>query len=161
MDRARKFGFFALAFVILGTVPAFAQDEKKADEKKAEEKKADEKKAPDEGSSEAAPPSEGGVSAEVKAAKGIEKRDPVDEATEFAVGDTVYVWSKITGGKGTAVKHVWKKDDKTIWTVKFGIRGNAWRMNSRKRALRAGTYTVEVVNAADGEKLGEVTFTVQ
>jgi hypothetical protein len=99
------------------------------------------------------------VTAEVKAAKGIENKDPVEEGTSFTAGETVHVWSKVSGAANTTVKHVWKRDDKELFTASFNVKGNNWRMNSRRRSVKPGAYVVEVVGG-DGTKLGEVSFTV-
>jgi hypothetical protein len=97
--------------------------------------------------------------AEAKAAKGIENHEPVDEATEFAAKDTVWIWSRITDAEGTKVKHVWKRDGKDEWSVALPIRSKRWTTNSR-RVVKAGSYVVEI-QAEDGTKLTEVAFTVK
>ena len=96
---------------------------------------------------------------EVKAAKGVEKHEPVGEATEFAAKDTVWVWTRITDGEGTTVKHVWKRDGKEEWSTELAVGSKKWVTNSR-RVVKAGSYTVEILGG-DGTKLGEVTFTVK
>jgi hypothetical protein len=98
------------------------------------------------------------ASADVKAAKGVDKKEPVEEGTEFTAGTKVWVWSKVHGAKDTKVKHVWKKDGKESWTATLDVKNDNWATYSR-RTVKAGQYTVEVVGA-DGTKLGEVTFTV-
>ena len=97
--------------------------------------------------------------AEVKAAKGLENREPVDEGTSFSAGSTVYVWSRINEEMGKKVKHVWKKDGAEIWTATFSIGSPSWRVNSRRPGITAGSYTVDVI-AEDGSSLGSVSFTV-
>jgi len=101
----------------------------------------------------------GAAAAEIKAAKGVDKREPVDEGTSFAAGDTVFAWTRVTGANGTKVTHVWKKDGKQAWKATLRIGSNRWTTNSRRK-VTAGAYTVEVV-AADGTVLGSVDFTVQ
>ncbi|HKA89455.1 MAG TPA: DUF2914 domain-containing protein [Haliangiales bacterium] len=76
---------------------------------------------------------------EVKAAKGVEKHEPVGEATEF--------------------KHVWKLDGKEEWSTELPVRAKIWVTNSR-RVVKAGSYTVEILGG-DGGTLGEVSFTVK
>jgi hypothetical protein len=98
-------------------------------------------------------------SAEVKAAKGIENRDPVGEGTSFQKGDTVFVWSIVADAAGTTVKHIWKKDGKEYRTATFPVKGKKWRMSSKQRGAQPGTYVVEVVTGS-GTKLGEASFTV-
>ena len=97
--------------------------------------------------------------AEAKSAKGVENHEPVDEASEFAAKDTVWVWSRITDAEGTKVKHVWKRDGKEEWSVALPVRSKKWTTNSR-RVVKAGAYVVEIL-AEDGSKLTEVSFTVK
>ena len=99
------------------------------------------------------------ATAEVKAARGVDKREPVEPGDTFAAGTKVWVWSRITGAAGTTVQHVWKKDDKPVWTAKLKVGGPKWTTSSR-RQLKAGAYTVDVVGA-DGTTLGTVSFTVE
>jgi hypothetical protein len=98
--------------------------------------------------------------AEIKAAKGIEKREPVDEGTTFAVGDTVYAWTRVTDANGTKVTHVWKRDGKEVWKASLRVGSKRWTTNSRRKMTKAGSWTVDVL-AEDGSSLGTVSFTVQ
>jgi hypothetical protein len=102
----------------------------------------------------AAPPA-----AEVKAAKGVEKFEPVEAGDSFAAKDVVWAWSRVTGADGQTVKHVWKKDGKEEWSASLKIGSNDWRTYTR-RTVSAGSYEVEV-QAEDGTKLGSVSFTVK
>jgi hypothetical protein len=97
--------------------------------------------------------------AEVKAAKGVENKEPVDEGTSFAAGEKVWVWSRVTEAQGTTIKHVWKRDGKDEWTANLKVKSNKYTTHSR-RNVRAGEYTVEVL-AEDGTKIGEVSFSVK
>lgn len=107
----------------------------------------------------AATPALAEPAAEVKAAKGVEDREPVDEGAEFAPGDTVFAWTRVTGAQGTRVKQVWKRDDAVDWTATLPIRSNRWTTRSRRK-VRAGSWVVEVVTE-DGTKLAEVSFVVK
>src|SRR5947207_1857079 len=98
---------------------------------------------------------------EVKAATKIEKFDPVDAADKFKKGDTVIVWTHIKDGAGVDLKHVWKKDGKDLFTASLPVKSKDWKTRSRREKIAPGSYTVEVQAAADGKKLGEVTFTVE
>ena len=98
--------------------------------------------------------------AEIKAAKGIEKREPVDAGTTFAAGDTVYAWTRVTDAAGTKVTHVWKRDGKEVWKASLRIGSKRWTTNSRRKMSKPGAWTVDVV-AEDGTSLGSVAFTVQ
>jgi hypothetical protein len=97
--------------------------------------------------------------AEVKAAKNVEKYEPVEAGDTFAAKDTVWAWSRVTGEDGKTVKHVWKKDGKEEWSASLKIGSNDWRTYTR-RTVSAGSYEVEV-QAEDGTKLGSVSFTVK
>lgn len=106
--------------------------------------------------SQAAP---AGAAAEVKAGTGVENKESVGTASEFAAGTKIWVWSRITGAQGTTVTHVWKKDGAKHWQAKLKVGGKKWTTHSR-RQLKPGSYTVEV-QAADGSVLGSVDFTVK
>jgi len=107
----------------------------------------------------AEPPAPTEAAAEIKAAKGVEKREPVEEGTTFASGDTVYAWTRVTGAAGTKVTHVWKKDGKEVWKAYLKIGSKRWTTQSRRK-VKPGAWTVDVVTA-DGTVLGSVAFTVQ
>lgn len=99
------------------------------------------------------------AAAEVKAAKGVENKEPVEEGTSFAAGDKVFVWSRITGAANTTIKHVWKKNGQEIWFATLPVKSTRWTTSSR-RTVQPGQYVVEV-QAEDGSVLGSVTFDVQ
>jgi hypothetical protein len=107
----------------------------------------------------AKPSAESGAKAEVKAATGIENRMPTGEASTFAPGTLIYVWSQVTGANGKEVEHVWKRDGKEFRRAKFNIGSKRWSMNSRMPKAAKGSYVVEVVLGE--EKIGEVSFTVE
>jgi hypothetical protein len=108
----------------------------------------------------APPPAATSASAEVKAATGVAKKEPVGEATSFPKGTKVWAWSKVIGAKGTTVKHVWKRDGATLWEKELTIGSNQWRIYTRRTLNKPGSYTVDVVGE-DGSVLGSVTFTVE
>jgi hypothetical protein len=99
------------------------------------------------------------ASAEVKAAKGVEKREPVEEGTTFEAGTTVWAWSLIHNATGV-VKHVWKKDGAAVWTATLRVGSKKWTTYSRRKISKPGSYSVDVVGE-DGTTLGTVGFTVQ
>jgi hypothetical protein len=102
----------------------------------------------------------GEAKAEVKAGTEVKERELVGEGSSFKKGDTVVVWSNVTGAEGKTVKQVWKLDGKEVFAPSFEIKSNRWRINSRKRSAPAGAWVVEVVTD-DGAKLGEVSFKVE
>lgn len=99
------------------------------------------------------------ATAEVKAAKGVENREPVEEGTTFAAGTTVWCWSLLRNSEGTA-KHVWKKDGKPVWTANHKIRSKRWTTYSRRKLSKPGSYSVDVLGADDAV-LGSVSFTIE
>lgn len=106
-----------------------------------------------------APGAQADPAAEAKAATKIENREPVDPGTSFKSGDTVYVWSSVTGAEGKTVQHVWKKDGKELRRAQFPVKSARWRVNSKLQYAAAGEYVVEVV--AEEQKLTEVSFKVE
>jgi hypothetical protein len=121
---------------------------------------ADERPLPGEAvPAQAEAPAQQGAAAEVKAAKGVENKEPVEEGTSFAAGDKVWVWSRITGAANTTVKHVWKKNGQEVWFASLPVKGNRWTTSSR-RTVQPGQYVVEV-QGEDGSVLGSVSFDVQ
>lgn len=99
------------------------------------------------------------ASAEVKAGTGIEKREIVGEASTFAPGTTVWVWSRITNGQGT-VKHVWKQDGKEVWTATLAVGSARWSTMSRRTLGGKGAWDVDVQTDA-GVTIGTVSFKVE
>jgi hypothetical protein len=98
-------------------------------------------------------------SAEVKAAKNVEKYEPVEAGDTFAPGSVVWVWSRVKDVEGPNVKHVWKKDGTDAWSATLKVGSKDWRTYTR-RTVSAGSWVVEVTTE-DGKKLGEVAFTVK
>jgi hypothetical protein len=151
MSKSMKWVSFAIATLL--AVPAFAQDTKPAPPPPPTD---------DQAPKEAPPPAvdaPDGAAAELKAGTGIDKkkREVVGEAESFSAG-RVWVWSSITGAKGTTVKHVWKRGDKVLWEKTFEAKSNRYRTWTR-RNVKAGEYTVEV-QTEDGAVLGTITITV-
>jgi len=97
--------------------------------------------------------------ADVKAATGIENREPTGEAATFPAGTLIYVWSRVFDAKDQDVEHVWKRDGQEFRRAKFHIGSPRWAVNSRMQKAKKGEYVVEVVMGED--KLGEVSFTVE
>jgi hypothetical protein len=99
----------------------------------------------------------GAATAEVKSAKGIKNHDPDNVTNAFVAGEKAYVWAKISHANNTSIKMVWNLDGKDVWTATLPVKSDAWRTHAR-RTMKAGKWTV-TVTAADGTKLGDVSFT--
>lgn len=140
----KKLILIALTTLALFIAPAARAEEGTAPAEKAQ-KKAD---------GEAKP-----AHADVKAATGIENREPTGEATTFAPGTLIYVWSRVFEAKDQDVEHVWKRDGQEFRRAKFHIGSPRWSVNSRMQNAKKGAYVVEVVMGE--EKLGEASFTVE
>src|SRR5262245_35741469 len=98
------------------------------------------------------------AAAVVKAATGVEDRQPVGESSQFKKGDRVFVWSQIKNADGQSVDHVWKRDGKEFWRAHFDVASASWRVNSRVANAASGSYVVDVT--AGDDVLGSVSFTV-
>lgn len=105
-----------------------------------------------------APVAAAGASAEVKAGTGVENKESVGTASEFAAGTKVYVWTRVLNAPGAATM-VWKLNGTENWKAKVKIGSKRWTTSSR-RQVKAGSWTVEV-QGADGSVLGSVDFTVK
>lgn len=122
---------------------------------------AEEAKPPPPPASEPAPAPAAGTAAtaEVKAGTGVEKRAIVGEAAAFPAGTTVWVWSLISNGEG-AVKHVWRRDGKDVWTATLKVGGKKWSTQSRRTIPKPGAWEVDV-QTADGASIGTVAFKIE
>jgi hypothetical protein len=97
--------------------------------------------------------------AEVKAASGVENRQPTGESSSFKKGDRVFVWSQIRNADGQTVDHVWKRDGQEVWRAHFDVGSSRWRVHSRMPNAAAGSYDVQTV--AGERVLGAVHFSVE
>ena len=146
--RNRHYWMIAL---MLATGTAAAQAPKQTD-KPADSKPAEPKPAPP-------PKDQAGASAEVKAGTGVEKHEIVGEASTFAPGTTIWVWSRITNGQGT-VKHVWKQDGKEVWTATLPVGSARWSTMTRRTIGAKGSWEVDV-QTDGGASIGSVSFKVE
>lgn len=96
-------------------------------------------------------------------ATGVEEREPVGEAEEFAADvGTLFCFTEVTGaGEASQVVHVWFHGEEEQFRITLPVRGERWRTWSRKRigAGQDGFWRV-VVEGPDGATLAEVPFTV-
>ncbi|MEZ4360978.1 MAG: DUF2914 domain-containing protein [Kofleriaceae bacterium] len=100
------------------------------------------------------------ASAEVKVAKGVENREPVEEGDTFPAGTTVWAWTRILNGEGE-VKHVWKRDGKELWRATLDVRSKKWTTYSRRKLNKPGSYSVDVVGGPEDTVIGTVSFTIE
>lgn len=106
-----------------------------------------------------APADPAGASAEVKAGTGVEKHEIVGEASTFAPGTMVWVWSRITNGQGK-IKHVWKQDGREVWTATLPVNSARWSTMSRRTIGAKGSWEVDVQTEA-GASIGSVSFKIE
>ena len=98
-----------------------------------------------------------------KVAFGSELRDRelLDPGESFRIGQRVYCWNLITGGKpGELVRHVWFHEGQEIQSVELTVEFPYWRTWSFKTLDpgTAGAWRVEIRDER-GTILGAQTFT--
>lgn len=114
---------------------------------------------------ESKPVKTGGVSVEAKLCKNLANREPVDLTDSFKVADgQVITFSRVTGGAGTELHHVYFHGDKQLDDITLKINGSPWRTNSKK-TLRGdqgmtGDWRVEVRDGS-GAVLETLKFKVE
>ncbi len=100
---------------------------------------------------------------ELKLAKGLENREPVEEGTSFEAGGQVYTWVKLKVKEDeTTIKMRWSIDDKPIYTSEALTvkRSPGWRTWLTKTLNRAGNWKVEILDA-DDKPVHAASFTVE
>lgn len=99
---------------------------------------------------------------EASIAKTVVDRAPQESGTAFPadVGQVV-CWTKVSGGTGSAIHHVWFHGDTQVGDVELQVGGSPWRTWSRKSipADWTGAWHVEVRDAS-GSVLKRIDFTV-
>ena len=96
---------------------------------------------------------------EVKLAKEVQERQPVDPGTRFESGK-LYCWNLLQGGQGDfVVHHVWKREGKQVWKRAVRGRGAKWVTWSYHN-VTPGKWSVEVIDEA-GKLLASSEFVVQ
>ena len=112
-----------------------------------------------------AKPAMGGMTVEAKLCKNLANREPVDVTDSFKVADgQVITFSRVTGGAGSELHHVYFLGDKQIDDITLKINGSPWRTNSKK-TLRGdqgmtGDWRVEVRDGG-GAVLETLKFKVE
>ncbi len=95
-------------------------------------------------------------------ARNVMDRVPQDTGIAFPpeVGQLV-LWTRVTGGEGQTLTHVWFHGDTEVGNVQLTINGSPYRTWSRKTipADATGAWHVEVRDAA-GNVLKRIDFTV-
>lgn len=102
------------------------------------------------------------ASVEAVLARSVLDRMPQDTGTAFPpeVGELI-LWTRVTGGEGQTLSHVWFHGDTEVANVPLSIGGSPWRTWSRKTVPMAmtGAWHVEVRDGA-GNVLKRIDFTV-
>ena len=110
----------------------------------------------------AAPAAQSAVTVEAVLARSVLDRAPQDTGVAFAadVGGVV-LWTRVTGGTGQMLNHVWFYGDTEVGNVPLTIGGSPWRTWSRKTIPMeaTGAWHVEIRDAA-GTVLKRIDFTV-
>lgn len=94
----------------------------------------------------------------------ISDKEPMDPRPSPAEFETrmqrIYFWNALTAVKPPrTVRHLWKRDGKTVSDVKLRVKHARSRMWSHAAAVR-GEWTVDVVGE-DGKVLAQAKFTVR
>ena len=99
---------------------------------------------------------------EAVVARSVLDRQPQDTGSTFPadVGQLI-CWTKVEGGGGASIHHVWFHQDTQVGDVELQVGGSPWRTWSRKTvpADWTGAWHVEVKGAA-GTTLKRIDFTV-
>lgn len=107
----------------------------------------------------------GGLTVEAKLCKNLQNREPVDLTDTFKIADgQVITFSRVTGGAGSEIHHVYFLGDKQLDDITLKVKTSPFRTNSRK-TLRAdagmvGDWRVEVRDA-NGAVLETLKFKVE
>jgi DUF2914 family protein len=111
----------------------------------------------------AAPPAApAAISVEAVVTRGVTANMPQDTLTTAAADvGTLVLWTRLSGGAGQAVHHVWFHGDTQVADVELQVGGSPWRTWSRKTipADWTGAWHVEIRDAG-GAVLKRVDFTV-
>ena len=109
-----------------------------------------------------APATQSAVTVEAVLARSVVDRAPQDTGVAFPteVGELV-LWTRVTGGAGQTLNHVWFYGDTEVANVPLTIGGSPWRTWSRKTipVEATGAWRVEIRDAA-GTVLKQLDFTV-
>jgi hypothetical protein len=123
------------------------------------------KPAPTPEAVKAAPAASGALTVEAKLCKNLQNREPVDVTDTFKIADgQVITFSRVTGGAGSEIHHVYFLGDKQLDDIKLRVSTSPFRTNSRKTlradAGMAGDWRVEVRDA-NGAVLETLKFKVE
>ena len=96
---------------------------------------------------------------DAKLGKDVKDRQIVDETTDFAMQDKVFLWLKVTGASGETLKATWKVGEQT-YTSDLAVGGSPWRTWCYKIVAVAGDWTVSIADSK-GTVLKDLTFKVK
>jgi len=101
----------------------------------------------------------GGIQVDdAKLGKGIKALQIVNESTEFALKERVYLWVKTSGHGSRHLVVTWKNGD-NVYKKNMPIGGSPWRAWGYKNANIPGQWTVTIADP-QGKVLKELTFKV-
>ncbi len=93
----------------------------------------------------------------------VTDRSPQSPAESFKLGERVYCWCRILGGKpGDFIYHVWFHEGREIQSVELAVTAERWRTWSYKTLFPGlgGSWRVEI-QSAQGVILGSYDFSAE
>lgn len=96
---------------------------------------------------------------DVKIARDVQSRQPVDPGDSFAPGKLFCWMHVVSDDSGFTVYHVWKKDGKRVWRQPVSVKGQRWTTWSFLN-VKPGAWTV-VIEDEGGAELATTSFTVK
>ena len=80
------------------------------------------------------------------------------EGEPFEVGDVAWFQTRVIGGRGAVIRHVWIFDGRAQQSIRLRVGADDWRTHSNKTLLKPGSWTVEARDA-DGRVLASAALT--
>jgi hypothetical protein len=140
----RRLGVGVVMFAVLGLAVVVHAEDKKARAKPQEKAK---------------PEGTGGLDIDVKFAKTVESRQPVDPSSTAEAGK-LYCWNLVKGGDGEfKIFHVWYREGKKVRRQGLQVKGKKWTTWSFHN-VTPGAWKVEITDVG-GAVLQTGEFTVK
>jgi len=80
------------------------------------------------------------------------------EGEPFRVGDVAWFQTRVVGGRGAVIRHVWIYEGRAQQSIRLRVGADDWRTHSNKTLLKPGAWTVEARDA-DGRVLASAALT--